>query len=87
MSNEIRHTAPEEDPPSDTAVTGGQENPTTASEGRRERSRILFPYGDLEDALDVTNAVFRNGGQRAGFDQLVSWMGHENVDSGTFRFK
>jgi hypothetical protein len=64
--------------------------PTTTPEdtgSRRERSRIAFPYGDLEDALDVTKAVFQNGGQRAGFDQLASWMGHETVESGTFRFK
>jgi len=55
--------------------------------GRRVRSKIDFPYGDLDDALAVTKAVFQNGGQRAGFDQLVSWMGHKTVDSGTFRFK
>jgi hypothetical protein len=39
----------------------------------------------LEDAIEVVQATFHHGGQRATFDQLAVWMKHENVDSGTFR--
>jgi hypothetical protein len=49
------------------------------------RSKIVFPYGDLKDAVEVVQATFRNGGQRATFDQLAAWMKHKNVGSGTFR--
>ena len=52
-----------------------------------ERSKIVFPYGDLDDALSVAKAIYANGGTKADFDQLVDWMKHENTTSGAFRVK
>jgi len=53
---------------------------------RRERSRIAFPYGDLDDAIEVAMALSEHGGL-AEMDQLAAWLEHETVDSGTFRMK
>ncbi len=52
-----------------------------------ERSKIVFPYGDLDDALSVAKAICKNSGTQADFDQLADWMKHESVTSGTFRVK
>jgi hypothetical protein len=53
----------------------------------RERSTIEFPYGDLDDAVEVAKTVYRRGGNSCTADQLAAWLGHESVDSGTFRVK
>jgi hypothetical protein len=52
-----------------------------------QRSKIGFPYGDLDDAIEVVKPIYNRGGSSATFDQLVDWMGHDNVNSGTFRVK
>ncbi|MHB8381861.1 MAG: hypothetical protein ACYDC3_05920 [Candidatus Binataceae bacterium] len=52
-----------------------------------ERSKIVFPYGDLDDALSVAKAIYKNSGTQADFDQLADWMKHGSVSSGTFRVK
>jgi len=52
-----------------------------------ERSKIVFPYGDLDDALSVAKAIYNNSGNQADLDQLAEWMKHGNVDSGAFRVK
>ncbi len=52
-----------------------------------ERSKIVFPYGDLDDGIEVVKPIYNRGGHAASFDQLVAWMGHDNVASGTFRVK
>jgi hypothetical protein len=52
----------------------------------RERSTITFPYGDLDDAVQVANAVHGLDGM-AEMDQIAKSLDHENVDSGTFRVK
>lgn len=53
----------------------------------RERSKIGFPYCDLDDAVAVAKAIFQNGGQQGTTDQLAAWLKHENVESGTFKIK
>ena len=63
------------------------ENVSDDSSGRSyERSKIGFPYGDLDDALQVAKAVVGNRGL-ASEDQLAAFMEHESVTSGTFRVK
>ena len=52
-----------------------------------ERSKIAFPYGDLEGAIEVVKPIYNRGGHAATFDQLADWMGHDNVNSGAFRVK
>ncbi len=53
----------------------------------RERSKIGFPYTDLDDAVAVAKAIFQHGGQQGTTDQLAAWLEHENVDSGAFKIK
>ena len=53
----------------------------------RERSKIAFPYGDLDGAVEVAKAIYNRGGSSAALHQLVDWLGHENVNSGAFRNK
>jgi hypothetical protein len=55
-------------------------------EGKRERSTISFPYGDLDDGVAVAKALSTHGGMGA-MDQLAAWTGHKTVDSGTFKIK
>jgi len=54
---------------------------------KRERSTIEFPYGDLDDAVDVAKTVHKRGGDACSLDQLAAWLSHESVSSGTFRLK
>jgi hypothetical protein len=53
----------------------------------RERSKIGFPYCDLNDAVAVAKAIFEHGGQQGATDQLAAWLKHENVESGAFKIK
>lgn len=61
---------------------------TADTKGRtRERSKIGFPYCDLNDAVAVAKAIFEHGGQQGTTDQLAAWLEHENVESGAFKIK
>lgn len=53
----------------------------------KQRSAISFPYSDLSDALGTVAVIHDHAGYRCELSQLVSWMGHDNVRSGTFRQK
>jgi hypothetical protein len=85
MDIDAKLTAPEQPSTIANDTIAGTSNQETST--RRERSRILFPYGDLEAALEVAKAIFARGGQRASLDQLADAMGHHDTTSGTFRFK
>jgi hypothetical protein len=58
-----------------------------ADSTRRERSKIGFPYGDLDDAIAVAKAIFEHGGQQGTLDQLAAWLKHDTVESGAFKIK
>lgn len=68
---------------SENAVEVGAQN---GAKGR-ERSSIQFPYGDLNDAIEVVKKMHERGGMTCTLDQLCAWLGHENINSGTFRTK
>ena len=53
--------------------------------GRRERSSIAFPYGDLDSAVNVARTIYTRAGGQCGLDQLAAWLDYKSVDSGTFR--
>lgn len=53
---------------------------------KRERSTIEFPYGDLDDALKVVNAIHTNAGLSATTDQLAAYM-KQSSTSGAFRLR
>ena len=53
----------------------------------RERSRIVFPYEDLDEAVTIAKTIHSNSGDRCSADQLAFWLGHGTVDSGRFRIK
>lgn len=55
-------------------------------ENKYERSTIEFPYGDLDDALEVARHVHENAGTNCTTDQLAGWMG-QTTSSGAFRGK
>ena len=57
-----------------------------ATKGSRERSTIEFPYGDLNDAVEVAHAIHQNAGTSCSPDQLAAYMG-QSVSSGAFRLK
>ena len=63
----------------------GEEVGITSS---RTRSTIAFPYNDLDDAVAVADAMYRNvGAGSATMDQVAAWTGHSTVDSGAFKLK
>ncbi len=58
------------------------------SDGRRSASGIQFPYGDLNDAVEVSRAMYLNAGGSGGtWEQLASWLGYSATTSGAFRTK
>lgn len=52
----------------------------------RERSTIQFPYGDLNDAVEVARTLHGNGGA-AGLPRLASDLGYKGTYNGAFREK
>lgn len=57
------------------------------SADRRERSTISFPYGDLNEAISIADAINRNAGNtQCDLDQVAGWM-NQSVTSGAFRTK
>jgi len=57
--------------------------PTTT----RERSRIGFPYSDLDEAVSLADALYRNAGAgSAELHQLAAWA-NQTQTSGAFRTK
>src|ERR1700730_3858768 len=70
-----------EDPTTEAATNGDG-----ADTSPRERSKIVFPYGDMEDALAVAGPIYAKGGNEAEIAQLSAWMS-ESVDSPVFRRK
>ncbi len=58
------------------------------TEGRRGSSSIQFPYGDLNDAVEVARAIYNHAGSSGGsWEQIAEWLGYANVSSGAFRNK
>lgn len=52
----------------------------------REVSSIQFPYGDLEQAIEVARAIFEHAGMQCQSDQLAAYLDHQH-NSGTYRQK
>jgi hypothetical protein len=63
-----------------------QADPATY-ESRREQSTIAFPYGDLDDGIEVARAIAGNYGSQCSTDQLAAKLGHDTVKGGAFRLK
>ncbi|MET0606310.1 MAG: hypothetical protein ABWZ80_07620 [Beijerinckiaceae bacterium] len=66
-----------------------QAEPTTSPEGgkqSREQSSIGFPYGDLDDAVEVASAIINCGGVPCEADQVAGAM-KQVPTSGAFRTK
>lgn len=57
----------------------------TETTGRRERSTIKFPYGDLDDATAIARTIHDQHGRSCALDQLAAGMGQSI--SGAFRGK
>ena len=69
-------------------MTGEKIEMTAASadDSQRERSTIQFPYGDLDDALEVVLAIHSQAGTECETDQLAAFL-NQSVKSGAFRLK
>jgi hypothetical protein len=65
---------------------GEAEATKNGATGDYERSSIAFPYGDLEDALTVVDAIYANAGTGCAVDQLAAYM-RQSSNSGAFRLK
>jgi hypothetical protein len=50
----------------------------------RERSRIEFPYADLENAVEMARALHTRSGTRCEVNQLAIWL-NQTASGGTFR--
>ncbi len=58
------------------------------SDGRRVNSAIQFPYGDLNDAVEVAKTMYANAGSSGGtWEQIASWLGYASANNGAFRNK
>lgn len=68
-------------------MTAWQE--TAGAEGKRthEQSTIAFPYGDLDDAVAIAQAINKNAGAACTTAQLAAYTGSKSVDGGLFRLK
>lgn len=53
---------------------------------KREQSTIVFPYGDLDDAIALATAVREVGGQSCTLDQLAAQL-KQSANSGAFRLR
>jgi hypothetical protein len=51
-----------------------------------DRSTIEFPYGDLDDAVEIVKAVHSNAGISCTLDQLAAFV-HQSMTSGAFRLR
>ena len=60
-----------------------QDDSQSQETAKRERSTILFPYGDLSDAISVAKGINTVGGTSCQIDQIAAQLGH-TVTSGTF---
>lgn len=65
----------------------GTSVPQSESVAKRGRSTIAFPYGDLNNAVEVARAIYKNSGDQCTIEQLAAWLGHDSVDSGAFNLK
>ena len=45
-----------------------------AADGKREQSSIQFPYGDLEDAIEIAKAIHEVGGHSCEVEQLAGYL-------------
>lgn len=61
------------------------ENEVSQVTGKRERSTISFPYGDLDSAVRIAQRVHAQGGGHCTLDQLAAWLDYSSVGNGAFR--
>jgi hypothetical protein len=65
-----------------------EDTETNGSDSKQEyeRSTISFPYGDLDDAVEVAKALHDHRGGRSELGDLAAVL-HHTVKSGTFRVR
>lgn len=60
--------------------------PSQEGSAKRERSTIEFPYGDLNDAIEIVTTIYSEAGTECQTDQLAGFL-KQSVTSGAFRLK
>ena len=66
------------------AETSSSDATVEAVKGKRERSRVDFPYTDLLSATEMASAVLQKSGGTCDETQLAVWL-NQSVSGGTFR--
>ena len=56
-----------------------------ASQPRKGRASVQYPYFDLADSLDVARKMHDNAGGTCTPDQLASYLGYKSTNSGTYQ--
>lgn len=59
---------------------------SNADDVKRERSTIQFPYGDLDNAIEVVKAVYSVGGSSCTLDQVAAALG-QAAKGGAFQLR
>lgn len=63
---------------------GATASAKAAEERRRFRSEIVFPYADLQSAVELAQTINDRAGSSADNEELAVWMG-QTASGGTFR--
>ncbi len=48
------------------------------------KSKIAYPYNDLDQSIEVAKAIQNQGGGVCGADHLAEFLGYSSARSGTF---
>jgi hypothetical protein len=68
------------------SVKDVKEVPQSPDKTKRDRSTIVFPYNDLEDAIGLVKGVHTIGGSSCQADQLAAQLKHP-ADGSTFQVR
>lgn len=75
----VEAMATDDAPDQDVSPDGGKRSHT--------QSTIEFPYGDLDDAVGIVQAISANAGSGCTTAQLAAYLNSKSVDGGAFRLK
>src|SRR5579872_662841 len=70
----------------DAVASASQPEAETKVSAKYDRSTIEFPYGDLDDAVEIAKTVHSNAGVSCTLDQLAAFV-RQSMTSGAFRLR
>src|SRR5580765_5016026 len=78
----LRSTKKEVDMASSQALAEDVQESQQGDEGKREQSKIVFPYQDLDEGLEVAKAVHELHGSSSQIDQIAAHLKLSPTSSG-----